>query len=220
MRFASFFLAATVVFTAAATGRAQGGSAVPPSIYELIINGESFTVEANLAVKLQSKQKPGTSYQVALRVAPTQRLKLNSVQFQYDWLARVEDDRNPQQRSVRLTHELGYTMLITDLGGPLKPEGRDKTLKILAESVTKTYREMKPAELTVSKAHERKFAGAAGRGVAIRYRDKQELRHTCLVYVLTGPEFAASCIIQYLDDDFEEVKPLILDTLNSFRAVR
>ena len=40
------------------------------------------------------------------------------------------------------------------------------------------------------------------------------------VYVLTGPKFAASCIIQYLDDDFEDVKPLLLETLNSFRAVR
>ena len=91
-----------------------------------MINGEIFLIEANRLHKLSSKQKPGVAYEVALRVAPTQQLKLNSVQFEYDRLGTVEDDRGPLRRTVRLTHELGFSMLITELGGPLKPEDQDE----------------------------------------------------------------------------------------------
>ena len=114
-------LAALSAFASVSGARAQRAAPVPPSRYELIVNGESFQVEANRQVKLQSKQKPGTTYTVALRVAPTQVLRLNHVQFSYDWLAEVTDDRGRRQRRARLSHELGYSLLITDLGDSIEP---------------------------------------------------------------------------------------------------
>jgi hypothetical protein len=55
--------------------------------------------------------------------------------------------------------------------------------------------------------------------VVIRYRDGQDLGHTCLVYVLVGEKFAVSCVVEYLDRDSEDVLPLVKKTLDSFRAV-
>ena len=192
----------------------------PPLVYELMINGESFLVEANRAMKLQSKEKPGTSYDVAIRVAPTQRVKLNAIQFDYDLPAKVEDDGKRENRSVRLTHELGYTVLITDLGQPLDAKAQGEALKILVDSVKETLREMKETKLNVGETHQLTFDGSSARGVTIRYRDAKDIGHVCLVYVLSGPKFAATCVAQYVDDDSEDVLPLIKKVLDSVRSVR
>jgi len=207
------------VFVGRAVAQTQQERAIPPTTYELMINGESFLVELNRMTRLRSKENPGTDYKVALRVATTQRLKLDSVQFAYDWMAKVVDDRKKQRRTVRLTHELGFGMLITDLGAALPVEAQDEALKILAESVVKSYREMGVKDLEAGEPVDRKFDGTSGRGLVIYYRDAQGLNRSCLIYVLAGPNFTVSCIVQYLDRDFENVKPLLLQTLNSFRSV-
>ena len=216
-RFVSFFALTVLWMALPRTAPAQ--SITPPSVYELLIDGESFLVEANRTAKLQSKQRPGVSYEVALRIAPTQRLRLNSVQLEYDWLTKVEDDHKRPRRFVRMTHELGFTMMITDLGKPLPPKAQDEILDILTESLAGTYRDLKVGNLEVGQPRQRKFVGAAGRGVIIRYRDAQQLGHTCLVYVLGGPKFCVSCVIEYFDDDFEGVKGLLKKTLDSFQPV-
>jgi len=86
--------------------------------------------------------------------------------------------------------------------------------------VTDTQKEAKATEVEVGKPQERKFAGAAGRGVVVRYRDAQQFTHTCLIYVLTGTKFTASCIAEYLDHDRDDVLPQIRKTLDSIRPVR
>ena len=200
--------------------RAQPGSDVRPSMYELVINGERFLVEANRLIKLKSEKNPDTGYDVALRIAPTQRLRLNSVQFDYDWLSRVQDDHGRDRRTARLAHELGFTMLITDMGQPLPAEATDKVLKIDVDSVAETFTGLNVKNLDVGQPRDRTFAGSSGRGVVVRYRDEQDSAHTCLVYVLNGPSFAVSCVIQYVDDDLDDVKLLIKKTLDSFRPLR
>jgi len=220
VRFARVPVRLLPVLACLASAQAQQGKPVAPSRYELVINGESFLIEVNRMTRLQSKETPGVGYQVALRVAPVQRLKLNTVQFEYDWMARVVDDHKPQQRTARLTHELGFNMLITDLGAALPLEAQDEVLKILAESVGDSYRKMNVKDLEVGEPLDRKFDGTAGRGLAIYYRDDQESSRSCLLYVLAGPNFTVSCIVQYLDRDFENVKPLLLQTLDSFRPIR
>ena len=87
-------------------------STAPPVTYEVQINGESFPVEANRVVKVESKQKPGVSYNVAVRVAPTQQVRLNTIQFEYELPAKVEDSGKRENRSARLTHELGFSILL------------------------------------------------------------------------------------------------------------
>lgn len=208
----------TVGLIAGSEAQAQSTDAVPASTYEVQIDGESFEVEANRVVKIESKEKPGVSYTVAVRVAPIQRVKLNSVQFEYELPAKVEADSRRDNRSIRLTHELGFSMLLTDLGSSLEPKAQEETLKMLQESVASALREQKAAAIEASEPHERTFGGSSARGITIRYRDAKDFGHVCLLYVLTGPNFAASCVVEYLDNDGDDVLPLVKKTLDSVRA--
>ncbi len=217
VRFALAGFCLAVIATCPLAAYAQAAKAVTPNRYELVINGETFHVEGSRLLRLQSQARPGVNYDVMLRVAPTQVLRLNTVQFDYDYLAKVVDDRRPQNRSVSLTHELGFTIVLNDLGPPLPPAERDEALKILSDSILATFQAQKVADLEPETPQERRFATSSGRGRAIRYRDSQGLAHSCLVYALNGQEFGVSCIVTYLDRDFDQIKPLLLQTLNSLR---
>jgi len=184
--------------------------------YELMINGESFQVESNKMLTLKSRTQPGVEYDVALRVAPTQRLKLGSVRFDYDWLSEVKIEADRDQPTARLEHELGFAMIITALGPAVAAEDLDKILKLVAGSVVETFREQQARQLEMASPHTPNLEGVDGRGVVIRHVDNQDVKHTCLVYVLTGPSFTVSCVVQYLDTDFEEARDVISTTLNSF----
>jgi hypothetical protein len=216
--FAVELLVATIL-TTGARAWAQPAPAAPPLTYEVQINGESFLIEANRMVKLQSSEKPDVSYDVAVRVAPTQRMRLNTFLFEYELPAKVEDNGNRENRSARLVHELGFSILLGDLGQSLEPKVQEQTLKILVESVTTSLREAKAVGIEVSAPHARRFTGSAARGVAIRYRDAKDRGHVYLVYVLTGPTFAASCVVEYLDNDSADVLPLVKKTLDSVQAI-
>ncbi len=195
----------------------------PPTLYELLINGESFLVEADRVVTLESQQQPGVKYQVALRIAPTQPVRLLSCQFEYDLPATLHAESathaGAARRSARLTHELGFDLLVTDLGGPLKPGTHAEALKILSDSVMDTFRRMGVSELTAAAPHQRRFAHAEAHGVTIHYLDEQGIGHTSLAYVLGNEKFAATCVVQYLDKDSEHVLPLIKKALDSLRAL-
>jgi hypothetical protein len=192
--------------------------AAPPQTYEVQINGESFLVDANRAVKLESKEKPGVSYSVAVRVAPVQRMRLGAIQFDYELPAKVETDGKHENRTARLIQELGFSILLTDLGQPLDPATQKTTLEVLVGSVTKALEEAKAEGIDVSSPHERTFANSSARGVTVRYQDSKHIGHVYLVYVLTGPTFAVSCVAEYLDHDSDDVLPLIKKTLDSVRA--
>ena len=216
-----FRIIAAVLAAAAATGpesRAEP-SLVPPSTYEVQINGENFLVEANRQVKLESKAKPGVSYTVAIRLAPTQRVRLNTIQFEYDLPAKVKADARGENRTARLTHELGFSMLLCDLGRPLDAKDREKTLQTLAKSVATTLHEGKVEGLEVSEPRQHKLDGSSISGETIRYRDAKGLQHVYLVYVLSGPRYAATCIVEYLDNDGEDVLPLVKRILDSVRPI-
>jgi len=208
---------AAVLLPAAAFAAAPPQRAAMPVVYELIINGESFAVEGDGVTKCRSKDRAGVVYEVAVRVAPTQRLRLGNVVFDYDRQTKVEPAGNAEQPGFKLTHELGFTLLVGLLGDRFEAKDRDEALSILSDSAAATYKELKVAGLTVGQPHERKFAGAAGRGVVIRYRDPQDFGHTALVYVLVGPQFTMSCVAEYLDRDSDDVLPLLQRTLESFR---
>jgi hypothetical protein len=197
---------------------AQPAPTTPPLSYEVQINGESFVVEANRVVTVESKKQPGSRYTVAVRLSPAQTVSLGSFQFDYQLPAKVEENGKPGNRSVRLTHELGFSILLGDLGPTLPPKDQEATLKILTDSVTAALRESKDTAIDVSVPHTRNFDGSAARGLTIRYRDGKNFDHVCLVYVLTGPTFAASCVVEYLEHDSDDVLPLIKKTLDSVRA--
>jgi hypothetical protein len=195
------------------------GSGSPPLAYELVINGESFLVEGNRQVKLESQEKPGVTYEVALRIALEQSVRLNTFRFEYDWPARVDDDRGRPQRTARIRHELGYSMQITDLGQPLEAGSEEKAFGMIRDSTLKRFQEAEMKEIAVSEYKSREFAGSLGRGAMIRYRDAQGAGRTCLVYLMTGPTFAGYSTIEYLDADQLDVLPRARKTLDSIRAL-
>ncbi|MDZ7616931.1 MAG: hypothetical protein U1E05_08005 [Patescibacteria group bacterium] len=186
--------------------------------YELLINGESFLVEGNRVVKVRSEKSPDTEYQVAVRIAPTQRYRMPTLVFAYERPAVIERDSEGGQSVARVIHELGYTMLIHDLGGTLDQDAQKQALDILTESVASSFRDLEAREIKMGKPHSRKFGENDGMGLMIQYTDPQDLGHTCLVYVLAGKEFSATCVIQYLDGDQEDVLPLVRKTLDSFAS--
>lgn len=190
----------------------------PPLTYELMINGESFLIQADRQQRLESRQSPGTSYEVALRIALSQPVELNSVRLDYPWPAKVEDDHGQPQRTIRIRHELGYTLLLTDLGQPLEAGAEDDALKTLSDSVVKGLRQSGIEQIQVAQPHSHRFPSAAGRGVVIRYRGG-DYDQTCMVYLLTGKQFAASCVVQYFDRDADNVLPGIRKIIDSIRPL-
>jgi hypothetical protein len=192
--------------------------ASPPQTYELMINGESFLVQLDRQTKLASKDKSSAGYQVALRIASRQRVELNTLRFEYEWPANVSDDRRRPERTIRLRHELGYTMFLTDLGPGVESE--DEAIKILRDSVNESLRASGCRNLKVSEPYQSKFAGCKGKGVTFRYQDQHDFDHTCVAYVLSGTDFAATCVFQYFDKDGTNAKPKIKATLDSVQAIR
>ena len=91
-------------------------------------------------------------------------------------------------------------------------------MKILLGSVKETLRDMKEDKIDISEPHQRKFADSSALGATVRYRNAHDIGHVCLAYVLTGPTFGATCVVQYLDDDGDDVLPLIKKTLDSIQA--
>jgi hypothetical protein len=199
--------------------RPESPATSPPMVYEVQINGESFLVEGNRFTKLESKEKPGVRYDVAVRVAPTQRVRLSTVQFDYDLPAKVELGGRSERRSARLIHELGFSLLIRDLGGPLDSKGQKESLENLLKSVTAALRDAKVEGLDVAEPHDRKFEGSTARGITIRYRDARGFGHIDLLYVLAGPGFAATTVVEFLENDSDDVLPLVKRTLDSIGPI-
>lgn len=204
---------AILVVLAAASARAE-----PPLTLEVLINGESFLVESDRAVKLESKREPGVAYDFAIRVAQIQHMTLEKIRFDFDLQNKVRQDGD-KRNQVQLNHELGHSILITELSGELMAKDRDEALERFVASFVSASKLDKASKLEVAKPHDRKFQSASARGVVVRYRDKQGIANTTLIYILSGKGFTATCLAHYLDQDNDEAVPLIKRTLDSIRAV-
>jgi hypothetical protein len=212
-------LSVGMMLTIGASGLAQPGSMNAQITYEVVINGETFQIEGNRTTKLQSKEKPGTTYEIAVRISPVQKLRLNTVQLQYDLPAKVTDDRGKDQRAVKIQHELGFSVLITDLGVRLEPKAQAEVLKAVTDSLKASYDEQKAGRVEVTAIPARKFGEAGGAGNKLHYYDEKGFGHTCVAYVLSGEKFSVTCVAQFLENDRAEVVPLIRKILESLRPL-
>ncbi len=166
---------------------------------------------------MQSPRKPEARYELVVRIAPTQVLRLNTVRLEYDMPADVFDDRGPRQRTVQIRHQLGFNLLLTDLGGPLEAKEQDEVMKSRIDSVVKLHKDEKP---TVGSPFQRQFSGAAGQGKIIHYKDAQGVGHSCVVCTLSGAKFCVACIVQYRDEDKKEVMPTVTKILDSVEGLQ
>lgn len=216
LRIFAVVLSATLLWVVNPAGAQEDGAG--PLFYEVQINGETFLLEANRLTKLESKEKPGMQYNVAVRVAPTQQKRLSSVMFEYDLPAKVEMLGRRETPSAQITHELGFSVLLGDLGRALSVPEQEEALRTLRESVVATLRENRAEEIDVTEPHERKFANSSARGETIRYRDPNGFARVSLLYVLAGPKHGATCVVNYLERDGDNVLPLVKKLLDSIRA--
>lgn len=194
-------------------------SDTPPLTYDLMINGEMFTVEANRRAKLKSQTKPGVAYDVAIQIAMEQQVRLDRLRFTYEWPATVQESRRNGQRTVRIRHELGFTVIITDLGPAMDAKGQAELLRILTASMSETLQESEVKKLETAAPREWKFTNSSGRGIQFRYEDQQATPQTTLVLVLSDPNFTASCIVQYFDGNAENVLPRVRKIVDSIRGL-
>jgi hypothetical protein len=160
------------------------------------------------------------AYDVALRIAPRQRVELNTLQFEYDWPAEVQVDRKQFRRTATVRHELGHTMIFSDLGESLDADARKEALDILQASVLDSFRQSGLEDVKVGNPHTQQFEHTSGLGVLIRYEDAEGVEQACLVYVLNGEGFSGSAILQYFEQEKATVLPHIKRTLDSIRPVR
>lgn len=190
-----------------------------PLRFDLLIDGESFSLEANRAVTLRSETKPGTTYEVALRIAQVQPLRLNSVELEYDRGYAVTDDRRAEIRTATFEHSLDFGLTITDYGAPLPADAATNVLDTHAALREKLYRGIDATDVQVSQPFHRKFAGASARGVTITCTDDAGQGLTSLVLVLEGETFCCACLVEMYDADKDDALPLVERLLESVRAL-
>jgi hypothetical protein len=212
-----FWIAASIIAWAGPAG-AQPRPDDPLATYEVQIDGESFRVEGNQRpVKVTSKK--GASYNLAVRVAMTQILRLNSIRMEYGMWSRVVDDKGKDIRFVQILNDLAFSLQVTDLGHALNESQQDKLLETFVTDTGKKYREQKATDLKKVGPVMRTFGVSSGKGTKITYKDEGGVAHTTMVFVLSGDGYTVGVVAEFRDHDFEDAMPWINAALNSIRPL-
>jgi len=211
---------AVLMATVSRPASAQPRPNDPQVIYEVQIDGESFQVEGSQRpIKVESKLKKGTTYTLAVRVAMTQTLRLNSVQLDYGMWAKVIDNKRKDLRVVLIEHDLGFSFKITDLGNVLNAELQDKLLKTLADDAVKRFTDRKATDLKPTKPTAQKFGSSDGKWLRINYNDSEGVARTCMIFVLSGEKYTVAAVAEFLDQDKEDVGSWVMSALRSVRPL-
>jgi hypothetical protein len=200
---------------------AQPGPDDPPATYEVQIDGESFQVESGQRpVKVESKLKPGTTYNLAVRVALAQVLRLNSVRMEYGMWAKVYDDKGKDVRIVQIVNDpVGFTLRITDIGHHLDAKPADKLLDTLVDAAEKRYADRKATNLKHKGPVAQRFGDSVGKGTKITYQDDAGAGHSAMIFVLSGEKYTIAAEAEYRDQDFEDMMPWLRAALTSIRPL-
>ena len=213
-------LFAVLVLTMSRSAFAQPSASDPPVTYEVQVDGESFQVEGNQRpIKVESTLKKGTTYTLAVRVAMTQPLRLNSVQMEYGMWAKVKDNKDKDLRIAQIVHELGFSLTITDLGHALPAEGQERLLKVLADSAAKRFTDSGATALTRTELKAMKFGHSDGKRSMISYKDPEGVARTCVVFVLSGEKYTVGAVAEFRDQDQEDVGSWVGNALRSIRPL-
>ena len=198
----------------------QPGPDDPPVTYEVQIDGESFQVEGGQRpIKVESKLKNGTHYTLAVRVAMTQPLRLNTVQLEYGMWAKVIDNKRKDLRIAQIVHELGFSLEITDLGQALNTKQQDELLKTLAENAVKRFTDRKAADLKRTELKAVKIGPSDCKRLRINYTDREGVARTCMLFVLSGEKYTVSAVAEFRDLDGDDVKPWVMNALESIQPL-
>ncbi len=190
-------------------------SAPPAQRFEISINGENFTVESGVPARLESKDHPGQSYRVAVRLATMQHWKLNTVGFDYQLGFQILDDQESKGRSATLKHPLGFVLVITDLGGALAADAKSSALEQLVEGMRKSLRGSGIEDVKVSKPQRRKLGANAVEAVTFSYLNSSGGERLSAVYLVSGEKFTCSCLLQCDDANQQDAIDMVKATIAS-----
>ena len=90
-------LCATVLASVAGGRDAEQDVTRPPTTYEVLDQRREFPRGSRSRDQGAKHQDPARSYELVVRIAPTQVLRLNTVRLEYDMPASVSDDRGRQR---------------------------------------------------------------------------------------------------------------------------
>ncbi len=212
---------AVVLAAAFRPASAQPGPNDPPVTYEVQIDGESFQVEGSQRpIKVESKLKKGTTYTLAIRVAMTQPLRLNTVQMEYGMWAKVIDNKGKDLRIAQIIHDLGFSLEITDLGQALNAKLQDELLKALADNAVKGFTDRKASGLKRTEPKSQKFGSSDGKWLGIDYNDAEGVARTCMIFVLSGEKYTVSAKAEFRSQDRGDVGPWVMNVLRSIRPLK
>ncbi|MBX7166797.1 MAG: hypothetical protein K1X74_10670 [Pirellulales bacterium] len=196
------------------------GRVLPPRQFEVSINGETFQVEADRRTTLTSRKTPGTKYEVAVRVAPAQRASLGRLRLSYDRGFVASLDAEPPGATLTLTHELGFTVTIAELGPAHDETAQRRVLSQLVDVMRAASAKAAQGDVQVGSPADTDTDHGSGQVVTLRFRDRSEQDRVCAVYVLNVGRVACSCVAQVADEVAEDAQPLVDAVLDSLEEER
>ena len=193
---------------------------LPIDSYELTVNGTSYNIQLGEQLRIPPVKtyKDGKN-RVSVQIAPTQLAAMNTLKLRYPYPSRAFDDEGKQERTIRVYHEMGYAILITDFGGPLN--NPEESVPKIVEILKNTLHEELTAKLKNPKEATTKFTdktknGTLVNGVIVQVKLTDDKIIESVGITLSNPDFFATMTLQLFGLPFEHVHQTIKEMLESF----
>ena len=115
--------------------------------------------------------------------------------------AKVDDSKGKELRIMQISHELGYSLTVTDPGHALTAEQRDKFLNSLADAALKRIADGKGTDSKRSDPKSLKIGESDSKWLQITYKDAEGVARTCTVFVVYGDKFTVGAVGEFRDED-------------------
>lgn len=199
---------------------ALSGQELAIDSYELTINGKSFDIQLGeqLRVPPVKALKDGNN-RYSVQIAPTQLAKMNTLQLRYPYPSRAFDDEEKKERTIRVYHEMGFAILVTDFGGPLN--NPETSIPKIVDVLKETLREelvggLKNPKEASSKLEYVTKNGTRVNGVIVQVKLSDVKIVEAAAFTISNEKFFATLTLQLFGIPFEHVRGKIKDMLESF----
>ena len=201
---------------------ALSGQELAIDSYELTINGKSYDIQLGEQLRTPPVKalKDGNN-RYSVQIAPTQLAKMNTLQLRYPYPSRAFDDEATKERTIRVYHEMGFAILVTDFGGPLN--NPETSIPKIVDVLKETLREELVGDLKNPKEASSKLEyvtknGTRVNGVIVQVKLSDAKIVEAAAFTISNEKFFATLTLQLFGIPFEHVRGKIKDMLESFEA--
>lgn len=197
-----------------------GAAAQAPVTYDVLINGETFSVTEGDTTRLRSAKDSTVQYVVSVRPKRLQQYTTDRHIFTYPSVFALADNFANPGRSIKLTHPEGISIVITQLSPYRSEFRRDEAMAKIVGELGTAFRARNPSGLRIGDPSTVKFENAAGTMSQISSRDARQVEQICDVYVLQDGTWIFSVVVQYIDRARGgEVAVFVKPLIDSFKKV-